>query len=80
MLPMAIEEPAQTNQAKGLPEKQTRALVVRLIADRPTIFYPLVREELGVAPDECGACLSEHERQAAIASRSGPLQQMVAGV
>ncbi len=48
------EELALIYQAKGLPEDQAQALAAKLIADRPTALHTLVREELGIDPDELG--------------------------
>jgi vacuolar iron transporter family protein len=48
------EELALIYQAKGLPEDQAQALAAKLIADRPTALDTLVREELGIDPDELG--------------------------
>ena len=41
-------------QAKGLPESEARALAKRLLADRSTALDTLVREELGLDPQELG--------------------------
>jgi vacuolar iron transporter family protein len=41
-------------QAKGLGEAQARALAERLMADKDTALDTLVREELGIDPDELG--------------------------
>lgn len=41
-------------QAKGLPEEQARALAQSLIANKKTALDTLVREELGINPDELG--------------------------
>ena len=48
------EELALIYQAKGLPEDQARALAQRLIANKATALDTLVREELGIDPDELG--------------------------
>jgi VIT1/CCC1 family predicted Fe2+/Mn2+ transporter len=41
-------------QAKGLSEEQARALAERLMADKNTALDTLVREELGIDPEELG--------------------------
>jgi VIT1/CCC1 family predicted Fe2+/Mn2+ transporter len=41
-------------QAKGLDEAQARALAERLMANKDTALDTLVREELGIDPDELG--------------------------
>jgi VIT1/CCC1 family predicted Fe2+/Mn2+ transporter len=41
-------------QAKGLSEKEARALADQLLADKSTALDTLVREELGIDPDELG--------------------------
>lgn len=41
-------------QAKGLPEEEARALADRLLSDKSTALDTLVREELGVDPNELG--------------------------
>lgn len=41
-------------QAKGLPEEQAKALARRLIANQETALDTLVREELGIDPEELG--------------------------
>jgi VIT1/CCC1 family predicted Fe2+/Mn2+ transporter len=41
-------------QAKGLPEDEARALAKRLLADRSSALDTLVREELGLDPQELG--------------------------
>jgi vacuolar iron transporter family protein len=41
-------------QAKGLPEEQAKLLAERLIANKATALDTLVREELGIDPDELG--------------------------
>lgn len=41
-------------QAKGLDEAQARALAERLMANKETAIDTLVREELGIDPDELG--------------------------
>jgi len=48
------EELALIYQAKGLPEDQAKALASRLIANKDTALDTLVREELGIDPDELG--------------------------
>jgi vacuolar iron transporter family protein len=48
------EELALIYQAKGLPEEQAKALASRLIANKDTALDTLVREELGIDPDELG--------------------------
>ena len=48
------EELALIYQAKGLPEDQAKALAERLIANKKTALDTLVREELGIDPDELG--------------------------
>jgi VIT1/CCC1 family predicted Fe2+/Mn2+ transporter len=48
------EELALIYQAKGLPEDQAKALARRLIANKETALDTLVREELGIDPDELG--------------------------
>jgi VIT1/CCC1 family predicted Fe2+/Mn2+ transporter len=48
------EELALIYQAKGLPEEQARALAQSLIANKRTALDTLVREELGINPDELG--------------------------
>ena len=48
------EELALIYQAKGLPEDQAKALAQRLIANKETALDTLVREELGIDPDELG--------------------------
>src|SRR6201987_446983 len=48
------EELALIYQAKGLPEHQAKALAQRLIANKETALDTLVREELGIDPDELG--------------------------
>jgi len=48
------EELALIYQAKGLDEAQARALAERLIANKDTALDTLVREELGVDPEELG--------------------------
>jgi len=48
------EELALIYQAKGLGEDEARALAKRLLADRKTALDTLVREELGLDPDELG--------------------------
>ncbi len=48
------EELALIYQAKGLPAGQAEALAERLIANRETALDTLVREELGIDPEELG--------------------------
>lgn len=48
------EEMVLIYQAKGLKEEQARALADRLMADKGTALDTLVREELGIDPDELG--------------------------
>jgi VIT1/CCC1 family predicted Fe2+/Mn2+ transporter len=48
------EELALIYQAKGLPEDQAKLLAERLIANKGTALDTLVREELGIDPDELG--------------------------
>jgi vacuolar iron transporter family protein len=48
------EELALIYQAKGLPEDQARVLAQRLIANKETALDTLVREELGIDPEELG--------------------------
>jgi VIT1/CCC1 family predicted Fe2+/Mn2+ transporter len=48
------EELVLIYQAKGLPEAQARALAQQLISRKETALDTLVREELGVDPDELG--------------------------
>jgi VIT1/CCC1 family predicted Fe2+/Mn2+ transporter len=48
------EELALIYQAKGLPEDLAKALAERLIANKKTALDTLVREELGIDPDELG--------------------------
>jgi VIT1/CCC1 family predicted Fe2+/Mn2+ transporter len=48
------QELALIYQAKGLPEDQAKALAQRLIANKETALDTLVREELGIDPDELG--------------------------
>jgi len=48
------EELALIYQAKGLSEEQARALAERLMADKDTALDTLVREELGIDPNELG--------------------------
>jgi vacuolar iron transporter family protein len=48
------EELALIYQAKGLPEDQAKALAERLIANKKTALDTLVREELGIDPEELG--------------------------
>jgi VIT1/CCC1 family predicted Fe2+/Mn2+ transporter len=48
------EELALIYQAKGLGQDQAHSLAQRLLADRKTALDTLVREELGLDPDELG--------------------------
>ena len=48
------EELSLIYQAKGLPEDLAKALAERLIANKQTALDTLVREELGIDPDELG--------------------------
>ena len=48
------EELALIYQAKGLPEEQAKALAQQLIGNKSTALDTLVREELGIDPDELG--------------------------
>jgi vacuolar iron transporter family protein len=48
------EEMVLIYQAKGLAEPQARALADRLMADKDTALNTLVREELGIDPEELG--------------------------
>jgi len=48
------EELALIYQAKGLPMDQAKALAQRLIANKETALDTLVREELGIDPEELG--------------------------
>jgi VIT1/CCC1 family predicted Fe2+/Mn2+ transporter len=48
------EELALIYQAKGLSESEARALAARLMADEKTALDTLLREELGLDPDEIG--------------------------
>jgi VIT1/CCC1 family predicted Fe2+/Mn2+ transporter len=48
------EELALIYQAKGLPEEQAKGLAQRLIANKETALDTLVREELGIDPEELG--------------------------
>jgi vacuolar iron transporter family protein len=48
------EELALIYQAKGLPEELARTLAKQLIASKKTALDTLVREELGIDPDELG--------------------------
>lgn len=49
-----LEELVLIYQAKGLPEGQARALASQLISRKETALDTLVREELGIDPDELG--------------------------
>jgi VIT1/CCC1 family predicted Fe2+/Mn2+ transporter len=48
------EELSLIYQAKGLPEDLAKSLAQRLIANKKTALDTLVREELGIDPDELG--------------------------
>ncbi len=48
------EEMVLIYQAKGLSEAEARALAERLMADKTNALNTLVREELGIDPDELG--------------------------
>jgi VIT1/CCC1 family predicted Fe2+/Mn2+ transporter len=48
------EELSLIYQAKGLPEELAKSLAERLIANKQTALDTLVREELGIDPDELG--------------------------
>jgi VIT1/CCC1 family predicted Fe2+/Mn2+ transporter len=48
------EELALIYQAKGLPKDQAVALAEKLMANKATALDALVREELGIDPDELG--------------------------
>lgn len=48
------EELALIYQAKGLPEDLAKTLAERLIANKKTALDTLVREELGIDPNELG--------------------------
>jgi VIT1/CCC1 family predicted Fe2+/Mn2+ transporter len=48
------EELALIYQAKGLPEDQAKALAEQLIANKGTALDTLVREELGIDPEQLG--------------------------
>jgi vacuolar iron transporter family protein len=48
------EELALIYQAKGLPEELVKTLAEQLIANKKTALDTLVREELGIDPDELG--------------------------
>lgn len=48
------EELALIYQAKGLDEKQARALAEKLMSQKDTALDTLVREELGIDPEELG--------------------------
>jgi len=48
------EEMVLIYQAKGLGEREARALAERLMADKSTALDTLVREELGIDPEELG--------------------------
>ncbi|HTP84871.1 MAG TPA: VIT1/CCC1 family protein [Alphaproteobacteria bacterium] len=48
------EEMVLIYQAKGLAEKEARALAERLMANKGTALDTLVREELGIDPEELG--------------------------
>lgn len=53
------QELALIYQAKGLKEKQANEFAARLIADRSTALDTLVREELGIDPEELGGSAFE---------------------
>ncbi|WP_374304481.1 VIT1/CCC1 transporter family protein [Ferrovibrio sp.] len=48
------EELALIYQAKGLPQDEAQRLAAQMIANRATALDTLVREELGIDPDELG--------------------------
>jgi VIT1/CCC1 family predicted Fe2+/Mn2+ transporter len=48
------EELALIYQAKGIPEPQARALAEQLLSNHASALDTLVREELGIDPDELG--------------------------
>jgi VIT1/CCC1 family predicted Fe2+/Mn2+ transporter len=48
------EELSLIYQAKGLPEELAKSLADRLVANKKTALDTLVREELGIDPDELG--------------------------
>jgi vacuolar iron transporter family protein len=52
------EELALIYQAKGLPESQAKALAERLLSDKASALDTLVREELGIDPDDLGGSAS----------------------
>src|SRR5438045_9348381 len=49
-----IEEIALIYEAKGLPRPQAEALARQMMANKETALDTLVREELGIDPDELG--------------------------
>lgn len=49
-----MEELVLIYQAKGLSEQEARALADKLLSDKGTALDTLVREELGIDPDELG--------------------------
>jgi VIT1/CCC1 family predicted Fe2+/Mn2+ transporter len=49
-----IEEIALIYEAKGLPRPQAEALATQMMANKDTALDTLVREELGIDPDELG--------------------------
>src|SRR5213079_1712507 len=49
-----IEEIALIYEAKGLPRPQAEALAKQMMANKDTALDTLVREELGIDPDELG--------------------------
>jgi len=49
-----IEEIALIYQAKGLPESEARALAAKMMDNKQTALDTLVREELGIDPDDLG--------------------------
>lgn len=59
-----MEELALIYQSKGLPKAEARALAEKLISDKSTALDTLVREELGINPEDLGGSAWE----AAIAS------------
>src|SRR5207253_2776260 len=63
-------------QAKGLPEEQAKALAQRLIANQETALDTLMREELGIDPEELGG---SGPRSQVDAETSGARQKFGAG-
>ena len=49
-----MEELALIYQSKGLPKEDARALAEKLISDKSTALDTLVREELGINPEDLG--------------------------